>query len=361
MSEETGAPVGGSAVDAPVQDTGGELTISQAARLLSQSRRRPESAPVEQPVEADPVEPDELAEANAEPADKQPPSEEPEAAEPEEEVPPIEPPRSWTKAEKERFQSLPRETQEYLHTREQEREREFRRSQNEIADQRKAVQAEREVAEKARQQYEANLPAVMQALQDAQQSTFADIKTISDVEKLQIEDPFRFQQWQVQQMKLQATNVELERSRGERSRAEQAEWAQSVQKENELAAEFIPELADKVKGPALIQRVASELLPELGFKDSELADLANGKLKLSIYDHRIQRLLADAVKLRDIKSAPKAVAAKPLPPVQRPGISKPSGSVASEKIQALQETFNRTGSLKDAQALHAAETARRRA
>jgi hypothetical protein len=53
-------------------------------------------------------------------------------------LPPIDPPRSWTKAEKERFQSLPRETQEYLHTREQEREREFRRGQNEAAEQRKA-------------------------------------------------------------------------------------------------------------------------------------------------------------------------------------------------------------------------------
>jgi hypothetical protein len=33
----------------------------------------------------------------------------------------LQPPRSWTQAEKERFQSLPRETQEYLHTREQQK------------------------------------------------------------------------------------------------------------------------------------------------------------------------------------------------------------------------------------------------
>src|SRR5882672_4996536 len=47
------------------------------------------------------------------------------------EPPIIEPPRSWTKEEKERFFSLPRETQEYLANREQERDREIRRSQNE--------------------------------------------------------------------------------------------------------------------------------------------------------------------------------------------------------------------------------------
>jgi hypothetical protein len=45
--------------------------------------------------------------------------------EPADELPPIEPPRSWTKDEKERFQSLPRETQAYLAEREQERDREF--------------------------------------------------------------------------------------------------------------------------------------------------------------------------------------------------------------------------------------------
>jgi hypothetical protein len=49
-----------------------------------------------------------------------------------------------------------------------------------------------------------------------------------------------------------------------------------VQEENAKAAEFIPDLADKAKSEALTKRVATELLPELGFKDSELADLANG-------------------------------------------------------------------------------------
>jgi hypothetical protein len=61
------------------------------------------------------------------------------------------------------------------------------------------------------------------------------------------------------------------------------------------------------------------------------------------------------VKLRDIQSAPKAIADKPLPPVQRPGTSKPAGSVVSERIQALEAKFNKTGSLKDAQALYAAQ------
>jgi hypothetical protein len=358
MTDETGAPVGGEAiaVDTPVQDSGGDLSLRQAAQLLSQARRKPDPAPVDQ---ADPVEQPELAQANADPETA--PSEEPEAADPEENLPSIEPPRSWTKAEKERFQSLPRETQEYLHTREQERDRDFRRSQNEIAEQRKAISAEREAAEKARKEYEAKLPSLMQTLQET--GPFGDIRSMADVEKLQQEDPFRFQAFQLHQWKLQAAQSEQAEIKTRQEQEQQSQWAQHVQKENELAAEYIPELADKVKGQTLTQRVATELLPELGFKDSELADLASGKSKLSIYDHRVQRLLADAVKLRDIQSAKTAVAAKPLPPVQRPGTSKPQSSGPSAQIQALEAKFNQTGALKDAQALHAAQArlAQRRA
>jgi hypothetical protein len=341
----------------PAPDTGADLSISQAARALAAARHKPKEqpAPVEQP-QADPVEQPELAQANADPQDEAP-GEQTDAAEPAE-LPPIEPPRSWTQAEKERFQSLPRETQEYLHSREQEREREFRRGQNDIAEQRKAIEAQREAAEKARQEYEAKLPALMQAMHES--SPFADIKSMADVEKMQAEDPFRFQQFQVYQWKMQGVQAELQQAEQRKATEEQTNWAQHVQAENARAAELIPELADKVKGPALINRVASELLPDLGFKESELADLAAGKSKLSIYDHRIQRLLADSLQLRDIQKAKAAVAAKPVPPVQRPGTARPANAAQSEQIQALTRKLDQSGSLKDAMALRAAQVSRRR-
>jgi Predicted membrane protein len=362
LTDETSAPAGGddtTLVATAPADTPSELTAEAAARALAEirwKRNNPEKAPAAENPEA--VEtPEQLPdEGNGDPETD--PAEEPEAAEPEEDLPPIEPPRSWTKAEKERFASLPRETQEYLHTREQERDREFRRSQNELADQRKAIQAEREAAEKARQQYEANLPALMQELQNAQQSSFADIKSMEDVARMQAEDPFRFQAWQVQQMKLQAVNAEVERAESEKARSEQSKWAKHVQEENAKAAEFIPDLADKDKAEKLTSRVARELLPDLGFAESELNELAAGKSKLSIYDHRVQRLLADSLKLRDILSAPKAVAAKPVPPVQRPGTAAPKGSQSSERIQALQKTFERDPSVENATALRLARLKR---
>jgi hypothetical protein len=345
MSDPTGAPAGD--IAAPANQSP-EISLSEARAMID--------AQLAEPAPAERAEPDKPATAEKESASQEAdadpetaPSEEPEAAEPDA-SPPIEPPRSWTKAEKERFQSLPRETQEYLHTREQERDRDFRRSQNEIAEQRKAIETERSKAEEVRKQYEAQLPALMQELQNAQQSAYADIRTVDDVTKLANEDPFRYLQWQAHQTKLQAVNAENERARGDKSRAEQEQWAQHVQKQNELAAEYIPELADKIKGPALTQR-AADRLHELGFKPEELASLASGKEKLSLYDHRVQRLIFSDLKLSDIQSATKAVAKPDLPPVQKPGVARPSGQADSEHIQALEAKLTKSGSIRDAEAL----------
>jgi hypothetical protein len=336
MSEVTGAP----AVDSTPAPANDPRSLSD---MIASARQAPESAETA-------TEPDEIpAKAeNAAPAEEQPSGEAPKAAEPEN-LPPIEPPRSWTQAEKERFQSLPRETQEYLHTREQEREREFRRSQNEAAEERKAAKAEREQAEKARQQYEAKLPTLMQTLQEA--GPFADIRSMADVEKLQQEDPFRFQAFQLHQWKLQAAQAELAETNSRQAQEQHSKWTDHVQKENALAAELIPELADKEKGPALTNRVANEILPEYGFTPAELNALASGSEKLSIFDHRMQRLLHTAVKYADIQKAKVAATAKPAPQVQRPGAAKPQGAAQSETIQNLKSNLRRSGEIKDLGAL----------
>jgi hypothetical protein len=339
MTDGTAAPAGAGATalapSSPANDARG------LSDLLAQARQAPDDAPDEAAPETElaPV-------ADAAPAKD--PGETTETAEPEESLPPIEPPRSWTQAEKERFQSLPRETQEYLHTREQEREREFRRSQNEAAEERKAIKAEREAAEKARKEYEAKLPTLMQTLQET--GPFGDIRSMADVEKLQQEDPFRFQQFQLHQWKLQAAQAEQAEVKTRQEQERQSKWAEHVQKENALAAEHIPDLADKDKGPALTNRVANEILPEYGFTTSELNALANGSEKLSIYDHRLQRLLATAVKYADIQKAKVTAAAKPAPPVQRPGTSKPQGAAQSENITKLSAKLE-TGDHRDLGAL----------
>src|SRR5262245_8480791 len=79
-------------------------------------------------------------------------------------LPPIAPPRSWTKEDKELFTSLPRETQERIAQRERSRESDFLRRQNEAADKLKGLTAKEQAVDQARQQYEAALPLVLQAI-----------------------------------------------------------------------------------------------------------------------------------------------------------------------------------------------------
>jgi hypothetical protein len=343
LTDEASAPDGAGAdalatITPAISDADG-LSLDQAFEAYNK-RSDPPAEAADAP--ADP----ELVQANADPETA--PSEDPEAIDPAVE-PPIEPPRSWTKEAKERFESLPRDTQEYLAAREQERDREVRRSQNEAAETRKAVDVERKAAEQARQQYESQLPALMQTLQDAQNGSFADVRNVDDVTKLANEDPFRYLQWQAHQTKLQAVNAEVERSRAEQTRQEQAQWNDHIQRENALAAEYIPELADKTKAAALTSR-AAETLSELGFTDAELTGLVSGKDKLSLYDHRIQRLIFGNMKLADIQKAKTAVATKPVPNVQRPGVTSNRG----DSTQQLTSKLSATGSVDDAFALYQA-------
>src|SRR4051812_26488093 len=117
-------------------------------------------------------------------------------------LPSIEPPRSWTKEDKDLFTSLPRATQERIAERERSREGDFNRRQQEAAEKSKALEAERSKAEQARQQYEAALPQLLQTLQQQQAGEFADIKTLADVERLAREDWPRYALWDVQQKKI---------------------------------------------------------------------------------------------------------------------------------------------------------------
>jgi hypothetical protein len=276
-------------------------------------------------------------------------------------TPPIERPRSWTKEEDAEWQSLPRATQQKIVAREQERDTGLRRSQNEAAEKLKGLTAKEQAAEQARQEYEAKLPAVMQALHNANSAQFSDIKTMDDVTRMAAEDPFRKIQWDAHQQKMQAVNWELQQAETRKTQEQQTKWTDHVRTENQLFADKVPEFADPAKAKELTTKAVSHL-HDLGFSDAELSDLASGKEKLSIYDHRVQLLLHGNLKLSEIQKAKTAQAAKPVPPVQRPGTAKPSGTSSSERIQALETKFNQSGDLKDATALRVArQNAQRRA
>ena len=266
------------------------------------------------------------------------------------EPPPIEPPRSWTKEDKELFTSLPRETQERIAERERSRESDFLRRQNDAADKLKGLTAKEQAADQARHHYEAALPLLFQTLQHQQASEFADIKTMADLERLAREDSARYLQWDLAQKRLAHVTQQMVDANTRQLAEREQQFLEFAKRQDELVKEKAPDLADEAKAAAL-QKAAVAVLNDLGFAEAELVPLWNGQRELSLRDHRVQLLIRDATLWRDAQAKAKAAAAKPVPPVQRPGVSQPKGAAQEAQVQALTTKLEKTGSLKDAAAL----------
>ena len=347
MTEETGASVGGSAVDTPAQDIGGELTIDQAVGLYVQPRKPDKTAESANDATAEQESPEGDADPVTDPGETQ-------EAEAEKE-PPIERPKSWSKDEDAEWQSLPRAMQQKIVARESERDKGTSRSQQEAAEARKAAEAARQLAEEARQQYLSRVPTLDDLQRMVNQGPFADIKSHEDKTNLLKTDPFRYLEWQDYQDTMGRLAAQAKEAQDLKAREEESKWAAHVQEQNAKLLESVPE---KERGTiAKMRDDAPKFLMDKGFKDSELGELATGKTKLSIFDHRIQGLIRDSMKLQEILSAPKAVAAKPIPPVQKPGTSS-AQTGDSQRIQALQSKFERDPTVENAMALRLARQRR---
>lgn len=347
MSEETFVPEGGIAI-VPPSDTGAEISVADAARAYtaavtkpkkeeqSAERAEPATAEHESPVEgdADPVT-DPGEDEGAEPAE-----------------PAIDRPKSWSKDEDAEWQSLPRNMQQKIVARELERDNGTTRSQQEAANARKAAEAERTSAEQARQLFESKTKAALDVLEREQLRDFPDIRTLDDVAKMAMEDPFRKIQWDVHQQRMQQAAYDAQLADQRKAQEHQTNWAKFVQTESSAFAESVPEYKAK---KADYDTKAAAILREIGFTDDELNKLASGEEKIPLFDRRIQRLLFDRIKLSEIQSAPKAVVKPGLPLVQRPGTSKPAGSTVSAEIQTLTRQLNETGDIRTATRLYELE------
>src|SRR5262245_46451834 len=256
-------------------------------------------------------------------------------------LPPIEPPRSWTKEDKELFTTLPRETQERIAERERSRESDFLRRQNEAADKFKGLTAKEQAVDEARQQYEAALPQLLVVLQQQQAGEFADIKTLADVERMAREDWPRYALWDVQQKKVAEVARQLSEVQHRQVLERQQQFSAFAKREDNLFNEKVPDMADDKKAAELQTRCLATLTG-MGFAEAELAQSWNGQGDLSLRDHRVQLLIRDATLWREARAKAKAAQAKPVPPVQRPGIAQPKGAAQHAQIENLAQQLDKS-------------------
>lgn len=341
-------------VETPESQDRTPISASEAARQLANWRVKKQQEAAKQSEAPAAPEGDAEPQKSAVEADAAPPEEatgETQAIDPVQEEQPLELPRSWAKDKSDVWAKLDRAAQEYLLEHDSKASAEVRRSQNEAAEKSKALETKLQQAEQTRQQYEAALPALQQALTDVHQGEFADIKTMADVEKLAREDWPRYVLWDAQQKKIAAVRQEIQVSQERQASEHKKAWTDFAAKQDQLLVDRAPELADKTRA-AKIADSASSLLKDVGFTDQELSQLWNGEASISLRDHRMQLLLLDGVKYREAKTAKPAP--KPVPPVQRPGVSKVANA-ADDAIQALKASFERNPTPKTAAALRAAE------
>jgi hypothetical protein len=266
---------------------------------------------------------------------------------PEENLPPIPRPRSWSKDDDDEWAALPRTRQEKIAANEQAREADINQKISKATETAKAAEAKAAQADQVKAQYESRLAEQMQSLVEYNNSQFSAIKSQADVdfltnEAVRLANAGNFveaQQYQVfltawrsHQDKMASKRYELDQAEGEKTRKHQTEWAKFVQEESSAFSNATPEYTAK---KADYDTKAADILREIGFTDDELNKLASGEEKIPLFDRRIQRLLFDRIKLSEIRAAPKAIAKIPVPPVVRPGTSRPAGSYASEREQAL--------------------------
>lgn len=362
---ETEAPV---TIDAPTTipveaDTPASISPSEAARQLAQFRWNRDNPKEDDTGDTagDGTSDDDNRAGDTPTDDAAPPDEAPgettddqQQDDQEAELPPIDPPRSWSAADREAFAKQPREVQEILARRETERDTATRRAQNEAAEQRKSSEEALSRAEQLRAQYEQALPVLLQTMQESAAGEFGDIQTMADVEKLARDDWPRYALWDAQQKKIAAVQQEMQQAQYRQHQESQNRWNTFVVNEDKSLLEKVPELSNKEVAEKFAQG-AVKVLREVGFSDQDLSQLWTGEASLSLRDHRLQMLIMDGVRFREAKSKVAKPAPKKLPPVQRPGSSQPRRTAADAEVQALEERFNETGNLRDAAALHAAK------
>lgn len=357
----TGADISAPANDAP-------LSIREAAESFIKRRdtqdppQEEARAPIEEP-EVPPAERNSSKEDTAAADTDQPPGDDDQGqVDPADEQPSIEPPRSWTKEEKEAFKLLPPEHQQRIAERERTREADIRRGQDEVAKERKALEAKLSEADKVRQQYEAALPQLMQQLNAQYQAEFSDITSQADVLKMAEEDPLRYLKYDALQKQRQSTWTQHQQAQARQHQEKAERFTSWAAEQDKLATERVPELADPEKGQKVRQEAASYLKEVTGWDDDRLGRMWMGQEPFSIRDASFQQILRDASRWKAAQTAAKAAAAKPLPPVQRPGIAQSKGDAQQAQIKTLETRLERASSTREQLAIAAQlRTARRQA
>ena len=220
------------------------------------------------------------------------------------------------------------------------RQRDYTRKTQELAEQRKALEAKESDIERERAQYAQMLPALQQRLEQKEQEP--DWDTLYDTDPTMAAKAER--QWRKQQeekqSQLQAVQAEQQRVQALQQEKMQQMQEQYVTQQREMLPEIIPEWRDTKVAAQEATQIRDFLLGE-GFTEQDVSGLTNATLvklarKAMLYDRGETRVT-------EAKAKPKKARAKTLKSGTKASQPKPK----SEAQKAIQNA-KQSGRIQDA-------------
>jgi len=217
------------------------------------------------------------------------------------------------------------------------READYTKKTQTLAEQRKQVESERAVIEQAKQerdQYQQRLAAIENALRQAPQE---------NLEALKETDPIGYAVKVAEQTQrdkqLQAINAERQRIAQQQQAEQSQHLSQFLAVESQKLAEAIPEYADEQKS-VQVKKDIRDYAKKIGWSDEELA---------SVYDSRAVLTLYRAMQYEKLMSNKAGVTKKvaEAPKMFKAGVSRQSDPNA-EQTKKAQAQLRKTGRVADA-------------
>jgi len=185
---------------------------------------------------------------------------------------------------------------------------------------------------------------------------FPDVKSLNDLHALAHTNPERYVKAHAALSRAQAVvneHQQIGQQATQEAQARQQHWA--MQQDQAFTARH-PELKD----PKIAKQMGDLALQELekiGLSRQEIAALYHGQQDISFRDARTQEILLDAIRWRASKHRMKEIAAKPLPPVQRPGTRRDAMPGEHVEVRSAEKAMNANPSLRNAMRLMQARRA----
>lgn len=217
-------------------------------------------------------------------------------------------------------------------------------------------------AEKARQGYRDGLAMATQIAQASFLNQFPELAAVapenlpSALELLSRQDPAKFARVKA----MVATTEQLLAQHAQESQ-HQAVTARQDFLRQARAEDARLEVMLKDEPPAIQQAVMAEIMASARASGIEPAELNRlFATEPLMRNAAFQRMMYDAGKYRLMMKAKEAVVARPVPPVQRPGMATTRSERERADIRALSSRLSNSGDIKDAVALYQARKSGRR-